>query len=312
MGGNRALHTNPFIVNGRTVDIHITTRGSDWYWAVMSVMGITMLAILAISFLKPACNRLFYYILSLVAFVAMVEHYSMASNLGWVPIDVEWRRSSHLVSGVNRQIWWVRYCGWFLIWPLLSATILLASVVPGIQVFWTCFLSCSMAILAVVGAVVRTDYKWGYYGFWIWCWLLIGYQLIWLPRKFALARGKDVAFAHNITAGWVWMLWMLYPICWGVSEGGNVIPPDSEFIFYGILDCCLIPITSAFFLFSHWTIDPSRLGLKMRTYDDPLNNHSTSNQEKMASRGQTDGITEAGDASQRAPVTEGELPATTA
>ncbi len=29
---------------------------------------------------------------------------------------------------------------------------------------------------------------------------------------------------------------LCYPIAWGVSEGGNVIPPDSEAIFYGILD----------------------------------------------------------------------------
>jgi bacteriorhodopsin len=114
--GNEALDVNPFVVNDRTVDIHITTRGSDWYWAVMSTMGTTMLVILGIGFLKPASHRIFHYILAAAAFVAMMEHYSMAANLGWVPIDVEWQRSSHLVSGVNRQIWWVRYCCWYA-WP---------------------------------------------------------------------------------------------------------------------------------------------------------------------------------------------------
>ena len=63
---------------------------------------------------------------------------------------------------------------------------------------------------------------------------------------------------------------MLYPVCWGVSEGGNVIPPDSEFIFYGILDCCLIPITCGVFLWLHERIDPRHLGLYIRTYDDPV------------------------------------------
>ena len=63
---------------------------------------------------------------------------------------------------------------------------------------------------------------------------------------------------------------MLYPVCWGVSEGGNVIPPDSEFIFYGILDCCLIPITCGVFLWLHAGIDPSYLGLYIRTYKDPI------------------------------------------
>ncbi|KAI8692451.1 hypothetical protein LRP88_12647 [Fusarium phalaenopsidis] len=270
MPGNEALRVNPFVVNDRTVDIHITTHGSDWYYAVMSVMGVTMLVILGTSFLKPASSRIFHYILAAVAFVAMIEHYSMASNLGWVPIDVEWQRSSHLVAGVNRQIWWVRYCGWFLIWPLISLAILLTTAAPCVQILWTCFLSSAMAVMAVVGAVVRSDYKWGYYGFWIWAWLIIGYHLVWVPRRFAQVLGEDVKLVHGVTALWVWFLWMLYPVCWGISEGGNAISPDSEFIFYGILDCCLIPITSAFFLTYQWKIDPARLGLYMRTYDDPI------------------------------------------
>lgn len=63
---------------------------------------------------------------------------------------------------------------------------------------------------------------------------------------------------------------MLYPICWGISEGGNVISPDSEFIFYGILDCCLIPVSSALILWGHRNIDPRRLGIYMRDYNDPI------------------------------------------
>jgi bacteriorhodopsin len=112
---NDALGVNPFVVNGRTVDIHITTNGSDWYWAVMSLMGTTMLVILGTALMRPAPARIFHYILAAAAFVATVTHYSMASNLGWVPIDVEFQRMGNpLVSGINRQIWWVRYCGWYV------------------------------------------------------------------------------------------------------------------------------------------------------------------------------------------------------
>lgn len=66
---------------------------------------------------------------------------------------------------------------------------------------------------------------------------------------------------------------MLYPVCWGISEGGNLITPDSEFIFYGILDCCLIPITCAVFLALHWGVDPVLLGLYMRTFNDPVDGY---------------------------------------
>jgi len=269
-GGNRALHTNPFVVNDRTVDIHITTRGSDWYWTVMSIMGTTWLVILGSAFLKPASNRIFHYLLAAVAFVAMIEHYSIASNLGWVPIDVEWHRSSHLTAGANRQIWYVRYIAWFITWPLLTLALLLTVVAPAAVTLWTLFLSATMAVLAEVGALVRTDYKWGYYAFWLFSWCLLGYYLVFAPRRYATALGSDIGRIHISGAGWIWFLWMLYPICWGVSEGGNVIPPDSELIFYGILDVLLIPVTSAVFLFQHWRVDPARLGLRLRSYDDPV------------------------------------------
>lgn len=96
------------------------------------------------------------------------------------------------------------------------------------------------------------------------------YSLVWTPRGYAKALGREVQLAHIILACWISFLWMLYPICWGVSEGGNVIPPDSEFIFYGILDCCLIPITCGALLWLHRTIDPGQLGLYIRTYNDPV------------------------------------------
>ncbi|KAL9126473.1 MAG: hypothetical protein Q9217_004472 [Psora testacea] len=224
--GNQATRVNPFVVNDRTVDIHITSHGSNWYWAVMSIMGATVLAIISHSFLKPRTARALHYILAAAALVAMLQHFSMAANLGWAPIDVEWQRpDNHLVAGVNRQIWWARYCG------------------------------C---------------YKWGYYGFWIACWLGLGYYFVWYPRCYATALGQDIRRAHFVSAAWIWFLWMLYLICWGISEGGNVIAPDSEFAFYGVLDCLLIPLSIAFILWSHRKIDPARLGLSIRDCGGPM------------------------------------------
>jgi hypothetical protein len=37
-------------------------------------------------------------------------------------------------------------------------------------------------------------------------------------------------------------IWLLYPIAWGVADGGNVISPLKEMIFYGILDVLAKPV----------------------------------------------------------------------
>ena len=48
--------------------------------------------------------------------------------------------------------------------------------------------------------------------------------------------GADILRNFTILAGWTVSVSMVYPIVWGVSEGGNVIAPDSEAAAYGVLD----------------------------------------------------------------------------
>lgn len=63
------------------------------------------------------------------------------------------------------------------------------------------------------------------------------------------------------------ILWILYPIAWGVCEGGNIISPDSEAVFYGILDLLAKPVFGVLLLFGHRNIAPSRLGLSIPDYE---------------------------------------------
>lgn len=73
----------------------------------------------------------------------------------------------------------------------------------------------------------------------------------------------------------------LYPVAWGICEGGNVISPDSEAIFYGILDVFAKPVFTALLLFGHRNIDPARLGLHLRDYnDDPAVHDGIGHKEK--------------------------------
>lgn len=60
---------------------------------------------------------------------------------------------------------------------------------------------------------------------------------------------------------------MLYPIAWGLCEGGNVISPDSEAIFYGILDFLAKPCFGALLIWGHRNIDPATIGMAIRDYD---------------------------------------------
>ncbi|KAF5098638.1 hypothetical protein D0Z00_001981 [Geotrichum galactomycetum] len=54
---------------------------------------------------------------------------------------------------------------------------------------------------------------------------------------------------------------MLYPVAWALSYGGNVIQPDSEAVFFGVLDLSFFVILGAIFLFFTKGVDFSAHGI---------------------------------------------------
>ena len=110
---NNALNVNTNTQNNKHVDIAITTWGSDFYYAIMSVMGATALGILAASSRKPRSDRVFFYVSAALCFTACIAYFAMGSNLGWTPIDVEFLRNTGGVRGVNREIFYARYIDWY-------------------------------------------------------------------------------------------------------------------------------------------------------------------------------------------------------
>ena len=96
----------------------------------------------------------------------------------------------------------------------------------------------------------------------------VAYTVVIDGRSHAKALGADIHKTYVICGVWTIGLWTLYPIAWGVSEGGNIISSDSEAVFYGILDALAKPCFGALLLWGHRNIDLSRLGLNIRNPTD--------------------------------------------
>jgi bacteriorhodopsin len=108
---NDAVSLNP-TQDGKRAQIALTSHGSDWYYSVMSVMGVVGIGVIAAGHMKPQKHRIFFYITAGVNFTAMLAYYAMGSHQGWAPIDVEFRRNDPEVRGVNREIYYARYIDW--------------------------------------------------------------------------------------------------------------------------------------------------------------------------------------------------------
>jgi bacteriorhodopsin len=126
-----------------------------------------------------------------------------------------------------------------------------------------------MIVTGLVGALVASSYKWGYFVFATVALFFIAYNVTWVGRKYAISRGANVSRTYQICGAWTIGLWFIYPIAWGLCEGGNVIAPDSEAIFYSVLDVLAKPVFGAILLWGHRNIDAETLNVHIRDYDDP-------------------------------------------
>ena len=236
-------------------------------------MGASTLAFMGMAFGKPRSHRLFHYITAAITMVASIAYFSMGSGLGQVPIAVEFPRpdSSMVSAAGTREIFYVRYIDWFVTTPLLLLDLLLTAGVPTPTIMITILADEIMIITGLVGALTSSTYKWGYWTFGMFAFFYVVYALLFIARPHARALGPEPSSVFVRCGVLTLFLWFLYPIAWGLSEGGNVIHPDSEAIFYGILDVIAKPVFGFLLIFGHKNIDPATLGLNIRDVGD----HST-------------------------------------
>lgn len=264
---NDVLQYNDNTVNGATADIAITTHGSDFYFAICAAMCVSGFAFIGLAYRKERRDRLFHYMTAAVVFVAAIAYFSMGINVGFTPIQVEFSRSDPKVAGTYRAIYYVRYIDWFITTPLLLLDLLLTAGMPWPTLLWVIMVDWIMIITGLVGALIDNRYKWPYFVFGCVALFYIVYQLVWESRLHARTFGKDVEKTFMMCGSLTAFLWILYPVAWGLSEGGNVIAPDSEAVFYGVLDFLAKPCFGALLLWGHRNIDPARLGLAIKDYD---------------------------------------------
>lgn len=144
--------------------------------------------------------------------------------------------------------------------------LLLTAGLPWPTILYTILIDEVMIITGLIGALVRSSYKWGYWVFGMIALFWILYVLVIEARLHANHLGSDIGRAFLICGSLTSVLWTLYPVAWGLCEGGNVISSDSEAVFYGLLDVLAKPVFGALLLWGHRNIDPARLGLEIKDY----------------------------------------------
>ncbi|PCH38688.1 heat shock protein 30 [Wolfiporia cocos MD-104 SS10] len=254
MAGNQALHINP-----PNADEHLTTHGSDWLWAVFAIMTLCICISSRLTHMKPRGSRMFNQIAVVVLSTSSVAYLSMAADLGATPIDVEFRGHG---GHPSRQIWYVRYIQWFINFPLLLVGLLCTTGLSLSDILSTVYFAIFMVVCALIGALVKSSYKWGYFGLLMATYIYMWQQLLWHAPRSTFAAGGIVRRGYYVVAGYLAFMITLYPICWALAEGANVISVTSEMIWYGILDLLTGPGFLFLFLWELRGADYNAFGLQ--------------------------------------------------
>ncbi|OTB04296.1 hypothetical protein M426DRAFT_22918 [Hypoxylon sp. CI-4A] len=253
---NDALNINPPAGNEE-----LSVNGSDWLWAVTAIYVVSFLVFYASSFVARSGEKIFHYLFTIALLVGSISYFAIASDLGYVAIPVANHKP---VDGWVRQIFWAEYVNWVVSFPVVTIALGLLSGVSWATIFYNIALSWTWVISYLVSAFTTSNYKWGFYAFGTTAWILLAFNT--LVEGTTSARRVEVAGDHTVLAGWINLLWLLYPIAFGLTDGGNRIGVTPAYIFFGILDVLLIPVLSFAFLFLSRRWDYGRLNIAFTRY----------------------------------------------
>ncbi|CDR43625.1 CYFA0S12e02674g1_1 [Cyberlindnera fabianii] len=241
MAGNQAVS-----INSADVGIALTEHGSDWLWAVFAVLALNAIvhaALTLYNFHRGEKGVSYLHVGPLCASATLAyAYFTTASNLGWAGVPVEF---NHITIGDDeRQIFYARYIGWFLAFPSVlylfelnaAAQHVLASY-NFVEVFHHLILQLTSTWVFVlgllIGSLIKSSYKWGY---WTFAASALLFALALLLHRQLFSDVRATTALNSIALAFYTVCLILYPVAWGLSEGGNVIQPDSEAVFYGVLD----------------------------------------------------------------------------
>ncbi|KIX94736.1 uncharacterized protein Z520_09426 [Fonsecaea multimorphosa CBS 102226] len=238
------------------VDLVLSEQGSDWLWAVTAIYILSFFVCLVPSFTAPENKRVFNYTLSMALLVGAVTYFAQASDLGWSAVEE--------ANGLTRQLFYARYINWAVSFPALLLSLGLLSGVSWTTIILNIFISWFWILSYLAAAYTVSSYKWGFFAFGTFAYVILVMSTLNESRGSAQALG--IGRDYMILSCWVNLLWLLYPVAFGLSDGGHVIGVTGGFIFFGALDVLLLPVAAVGFLVLSRNWDFARLQLDFSDY----------------------------------------------
>jgi bacteriorhodopsin len=204
----------------------------------------------------PQQKRLFHVITALITTFATLSYFAMATGEGTAFVDIVVKEShKHVpdtIEHVFRQVFWARYVDWSLTTPLLLLDLSFLAGLSGANIVVAVVADVIMVLTGLFAAFASRDgVTWGWYAIACVAYLFIVYILAVGGRRAVASKGSATARLFASIGGFTLILWTLYPIVWGISDGARKWSVDAEIIAYAVLDILAKPVFGFWLLFAH-------------------------------------------------------------
>ncbi|PWY82930.1 hypothetical protein BO70DRAFT_428993 [Aspergillus heteromorphus CBS 117.55] len=189
----------------------LSQHGSDWLWAVTAIYIFAFLGLLTLCFTAPESYRVFHYLFTVALMVGAVTYYAQASDLGWTTTS----------TTPTRQLFYARYINWTVSFPSVVLALGLLSNVSWTTIICNISLTWLWVLTYLAAAFTPSSYKWGFFAFGTFAYVILAMSTLNESREAAQKQG--VARDYMLLAGWLNVLWALYPVAFGVCEASGVI-----------------------------------------------------------------------------------------
>lgn len=186
---------------------NITNHGSNLDWAICVLHALLLLGVIAWTYTTNPRRRVFHYFAIGILTVTTIYYFIMASDLGGAAVLVQFRGGN--ITNRTRQVFYVRWVGYFINFALIWFALLLMSGVGWASILFTVGLSMLWASMFLIGMFVRSSYKWGFYVISYFLWALIAWQTMGIARSYA--NTVDSTTHKTFTALAAWELFLMYP-----------------------------------------------------------------------------------------------------
>jgi len=231
--------------------------GEKTLWVVFAVMFISSVVFAFLAYRTPVQKRLFHVLTTFITVFATLSYFAMATGAGSSLTHIILKEHhKHNIppthDHVFREVFWARYIDWSVTTPLLLLDLAFLAGLNGANILVTIVADVIMVLTGLFAAFGKSNgTKWGWYTMACVAYLVIVYQLAIPGRRAVKARSSATTKLFASLGLFTLVLWTLYPIVWGISDGARKWSVDTEIIAYAVLDILAKPVFGFWLLFAH-------------------------------------------------------------